>query len=161
MPNRLASSIQKVSLLPSALRVRALTTAVGTVVPFVGTAGVTVEELTESRAVVSTKNRRRVQNHIGGIHAAAMTLLAETASGFVVGMNVPDDKAPVVKSLSVAFKRRAKGGMRAVAELTDEQQRMLREDEKGELNVRVTVTDDSGAEPIEATMIWAFNPKRK
>jgi acyl-coenzyme A thioesterase PaaI-like protein len=161
MPNQLARAALTVSKLPRALRTRALSTVLGNVVPFVGTAGLVIEELTEERAVVVVPNRRRVRNHIGGVHAAAMTLIAETASGFVVGMNVPDDRVPVVKSLSVEFKKRAKGALRAVAELTPEQRQTMRDTPKGEVDVRVQLTDESGNEPVLATMIWAWTPKRR
>ena len=44
-----------------------------------------------------------MQNHIGGVHAAAMVLVAENTTGLVVGMNVPDAGVPVVKTLKVDF----------------------------------------------------------
>ena len=44
-----------------------------------------------------------------------MNLLAETATGMVVGMNVRDDCLPLAKELSMAFKKRATGWARAVA----------------------------------------------
>ena len=161
MSNPLARAASAAYKLPGPLRVRALSTVLGTVVPLVGTAGLRIEELTESRAVVAVPNRRRVQNHIGGVHAAAMTLVAETATGFVVGMNVPDDRVPVVKSLSVEFKKRAKGSLRAVASLTDDQRRMMRELPKGEVDVAITLTDEAGIEPAVAKMVWAWTPKRR
>lgn len=40
------------------------------------------------RGVFSLANRRRFGNHIGGLHAATMALLAETATGIVAGMTV-------------------------------------------------------------------------
>ena len=36
----------------------------------------------------------QVQNHIKGVHACAMALLAESATGAVFGMNVPDSAIP-------------------------------------------------------------------
>jgi acyl-coenzyme A thioesterase PaaI-like protein len=161
MKNRLQKTIGPVYKLPAGLRARALSGLLGRIVPFVGTARLRIEELTETRAVVSVDNRRRVQNHIGSVHAAAMTLLAETASGFVVGMNVPDDRVPVIKELTMRFKKRAKGAMRAVAELTEAQRAAMRDTEKGEVNVAVRVTDEAGIEPVEAIMIWAWTPKRR
>jgi acyl-coenzyme A thioesterase PaaI-like protein len=131
------------------------------VVKFVGTAKLSIDELSAERAVVSVKNRRIVQNHIGGVHAAAMALIAETATGFVVGMNVPDDRVPVIKSLKVEYKKRASGGLRAVATLTPEQIERMRTTEKGEVSVSVLVTDDAGIEPIVCEMIWAWTPKRR
>ena len=38
----------------------------------------------------------QVQNHIKGVHACAMALLAESATGAVFGMNVPDSAIPYV-----------------------------------------------------------------
>ena len=159
-PNRLARALAPLEQLPAAVRPWARTQILGRVVPFVGTASLRVEELSASRAVISIANRRPVQNHIGGVHAAAMTLIAETATGFVVGMNVPDDRVPVVKSLHVDFVRRAKGGLRAVAELSDDDRARIAAEPKGEVLVPVRVTDDAGNEPIVCKMLWAWTPRR-
>lgn len=160
-PNRLARTLAKIDRFPAALRTTARSLALGRVVKFVGTAGLSIEELTPARAVVFIENRARVQNHIGGVHAAAMALVAETATGFVVGMNVPDSAVPVIKSMKIDFVRRAKGSLRAVAELTDEQRARILAEEKGDVEVKVTVTDEEGAEPIRCTMLWAWTPKRR
>lgn len=159
--NRLARAVEKLARLPAPLRARARSFVLGRAVPFVGTAGLHVEEMTDRRVVVSLRNRRRVRNHIGTVHAAAIALLAETASGFVVGMNVPDDRVPVIKTLRVDFLKRVKGAMRAVAELTDAQREVILREEKGETQVTVTVTDGEGKAPVQCTMIWAWTPKRR
>jgi hypothetical protein len=70
---------------------------------------------------VAIANERPVQNHLQGVHASAMNLLAETATGMVVGMNVRDDCVPLAKELKMAFRKRATGALRAVAVLTPEQ----------------------------------------
>ena len=90
-----------------------------------------------------------------------MALLAETSTGFVVGMNLPDDKLPLIKSMTIDYKRRSQGSMRAVAYLTQEQKQMIREPEKGEVLVPVKVTDESGGEPIQCQMLWAGVPKKR
>ena len=108
-----------------------------------------------------TANRRKVQNHIRGVHAAGMVLLAETATGFCVGMNVPDDKLPLIKTMKVDFQRRAVGGMTAVATLRPEQIALMQQQDKGEVTVPVVITDESGQQPIQAEMIWAWVPKQK
>jgi uncharacterized protein (TIGR00369 family) len=159
--NRLSRNVAQLDRVPSALRTRARSLVLGRVVKFVGTAGLSVEELTATRAVVSVKNRTKVQNHIGSVHAAAMALLAETASGFVVGMNVPDAAVPVIKSMHLDFVRRAKGALRAVAELSEDQRQLILSTEKGEVTPLVTVTDEAGETPIRCTMVWAWTPKRR
>ena len=134
---------------------------IGRAVPFVGTAGVSFDEIRPGLVTVSIANRRRVRNHIGSVHAVAMTLLAEGATGFVVAMSIPDDKVPVVKSLTVQFVRRASGALTATATLTHEDIARIERDEKGEIRVPVQVLDETGAEPITVEAVWAWSPKRR
>ena len=107
------------------------------------------------------KNKSKVRNHFGQIHAAAMVLLAETATGMVVGMNIPDDKLPLMKSIHTKFVKRSEGKMQAEAHLTPEQIKSINTIDKGEVNVQVKVTDETGEEPVICEMIWAWIPKKQ
>jgi acyl-coenzyme A thioesterase PaaI-like protein len=160
-PNKLARTVAGLQRLPSGLRTWVTSFALGRVVPFVGTASLRYEELTSQRVVVSIRNQRKVQNHIQGVHAAAMALLAETATGFCVGMNLPDDKLPLIKTMKIDYVRRSQGDMVATAQLRPEQVRQIATQDKGEVTVPVTITDASGQEPIHAEMTWAWVPKKK
>jgi len=133
----------------------------GTMVPYVGTSDICIEEMTDKRVVATIRNRRKVRNHIGNVHAAAMALIAETCTGFVVAMNLSDDKVPLIKTLKVDYKKRTKGDMRAVATLTSEQRERIRNEERGNLPVEIHVTDETGTEPIQCEMIWAWVTKGK
>jgi acyl-coenzyme A thioesterase PaaI-like protein len=158
--NRLSRIVGHVEKLPAALRRTALTLVVQQTVPFTGTAGLRVEELTSERVTVVVENRRKARNHIGTLHAAAMALAAETCTGFVVGMNVPDSRTLVIKSMKVEFRKRCKGALRATATLTPEQIESCRSTEKGEVSVAVTATDEAGVEPVVCQMIWAWVPRK-
>jgi len=146
--------------LPANIRATVISKIFGKVVPYVGTSGLLYEELTPERVVVSIKNQRKVHHHIPNVHAAAMALLAETATGFIVGMNLPDDKLPLIKSLKVSYYKRTQGDMRAVATLTPEDIARIESEPKGEVLVPVVVTDESGGEPIKCEMLWAWVSKR-
>ena len=146
---------------PPALRRLVLSRLFARIVPFLGTAGLVFEEVTGEKVVVSARNRRKIQNHIKGVHATAMALLAETASGFVVGMNMPDDKLMLLKSLHVDYLKRSQGDMKATATLTPEQIALFYSEEKGEVDVSVIVTDESGEAPIRCQMLWAWVPKKR
>ena len=159
--NRIGKIVAAATKLPEGLRATLLSTIFGRVVPLVGTAGIRYDLVTANKVICSIKNRRPVQNHINGVHAAAMALLAETATGFVVGMNVPDDRIMLIKSLHVDYKRPTKGDMRATATLSDAERELISSTEKGELMVTVSVTDESGQEPIQCQMLWAWLPKKK
>ncbi len=159
--NRLSRIVAQIDRLPRFLRSPALSLLFGSQVKFAGTARVRVHELTHERAVMSLANRRKVQNHIKGVHAAAMALLAESASGFLVGMNVPDDKLPLIKSLKVDYLKRASGALRAEASLSAEQIQAIHSQDKGEVLVAVRVTDEAGNEPIVCQMLWAWVSKQR
>ncbi|TDR71658.1 DUF4442 domain-containing protein [Paludibacterium purpuratum] len=160
-PNSMSRMVAKASRLPGGLRNLVVSRLFGRVVPFLGTAGLRFEEVGPERLVVSIQNRRKVQNHIKGVHAAAMALLAETASGFVMAMNVPDDKLMLLKSMKIDYLQRSQGNMRAVATLRPEQIAAVHQEEKGNTQVEVLVTDESGGAPIQCEMVWAWVPKKR
>ena len=157
-PNRLARSLEQLDSVPGFARRWARNLVLRRAVPFTATVGLQFVEMTPARVEVAVANHRAVQNHLRGVHAAAMTLLAETATGMVVGMNVRDDCVPVVQQIKVDFKKRAQGGLRAVAVLNPEQRALMQHRDKGEVTVAVQVTDESGEQPIECEFIWAWNP---
>ena len=157
--NRLSKLVNATSKLPKGIQSTILSKAFGRVVPMVGTAKLRYVEITPSRVEVKIENNKNMQNHIGQVHACAMALVAETATGFVTGMNIPDSCIVLIKHMNIQFKRPSKGGLTAVATLTDEQRKMMQESEKGETLVHVIVKDESGQEPIQCEMLWAWVSK--
>ncbi len=160
-PNKLQRSLMRLDEAPAFMRGFVQNIILRRAVPFTGTAGVKFVSLTPELVEVHLANEHRVQNHIGGVHASAMNLLAETATGMVVGMNVRDDCLPLCKSLQVNFRKRATGGLVARAHLTEAQRACMASQTKGEVHVAVTVTDEAGIEPIECEFVWAWVPKEK
>jgi acyl-coenzyme A thioesterase PaaI-like protein len=156
---RLARAIARVDALPELVRTWARSFAIGRVIPFVGTAGLRVERLDHERCVIVLANRRRVRNHIGGVHATATALLAETATGMVVGMNLPDAKLPLLKSMSIRYQKRAEGAVRAEAWLPEPDVERMQRDDKGDVVVPVVVTDAAGTVTVECEMCWAWITK--
>ena len=125
MSNKLSQLVAKVNgaKVPPYVKQCLLSGAFNFKVKFAATSGIRIAALSTTESTVHLKNRIRVQNHIGGIHACGMAILAESATGAVFGMNVPDTHIPVIKSMKIDFKRRAVGDLKAVARLTDEQVR--------------------------------------
>lgn|SRR5690606_32536484 len=157
--NRLSKLVKASSRLPNGIRSALLSKTFGRVVPMVGTARIRYELVRPDQVIVSIANHKAMQNHIGQLHACAMALLAETATGFVTAMNVPDSAIVLIKSIKIDYKRPTKGAMQAVATLTAEQQQLMQTSEKGETLVQVSVTDESGEEPIQCEMLWAWVAK--
>jgi acyl-coenzyme A thioesterase PaaI-like protein len=160
-PNRMQLQLQQVDEFPRLLRPWVRNLVLRRAVPFTRTARVEFLEMSPSRVEVRLGNEPRVRNHIGGIHASAMNLLAETATGMAVGLNVRDDCLPLAKDMKMAFRKRATGALRAVAVLSDAQRAAMQASDRGEMQVQVTVTDEAGVEPVECEFTWAWVPSSR
>lgn len=159
--NKLSRLVGKIHQAPVFLHSWLLSQLFGRAVKFAGTAGIQIRQLGFHQATLLQRNQRKVQNHIGSVHAAAMALLGESASGFLLGMHVPDDRLPLLKSMQLNYVKRATGALTAVATLSDAQIDQIRQQEKGEVTVLVRLTDQLGVEPVIAEYIWAWIPKNR
>lgn len=160
-PNRMQLQLEHVDEFPKFLRPWVRNLVLRRAVPFTRTARVEFIEMSPNRVEVRLPNEHRVRNHVGSIHASAMNLLAETATGMAMGLNVRDDCLPLAKDLKMAFRKRATGALRAVAVLTDSQRQAMQDSDKGEMQVQVTVTDEAGIEPVECEFTWAWIPSSR
>lgn len=158
--NRLSRAVNLINHLPRRVQPALLSLLFASQVRFAGTVRVRINSLTQQQACLTLRDRNRVRNHVGSIHAAAMALLAESATGFLVGMSVPDTHLLLIKTLRVDYKKRAIGSLRAVATLTTEQLSAVATQPRGEVTVQVEVTDESGQSPIACEMIWAWLPRQ-
>lgn len=148
--------------LPAHLRRPLVTRAVGSVIPFVDTAGCFIEAYQPTRVAVRLDNREAVQNHLGGLHAAALALLAETASGLVVALNVPPASSPLLRTMDVSFEQFARDSVEAEATLSDEDAERIRSRPIGKVDVDVTLSaPDDETTLVSSALQWAWVPKKR
>lgn len=161
MANRFSNVVAKINKSPDFMRSFLLTKLFTSKVKFAGTAGIKITEITNERTKLILANKKAVQNHIGGVHAIAAAVLAESATGIVFGMNVPDSKLPLLKSMKVNFQRRMQGSLSAEAVISPEQIKSIESDEKGSFLIPVIIADESEQPPIECEMEWAWVSKKR
>jgi uncharacterized protein (TIGR00369 family) len=159
--NQITRGLQQIANLPEAQRKQMLNAFVRQQVKFLDTVDIVIEEMTESKCITSIVNQTKVQNHVGTVHAAAMILLAETATGMALSMHISDNSFQVAKEMNVKFLKLAKGNLRAEATITEEQIQLARNNEKGEITVTAKVIDEAGNVPLEYTCTWAWTPKQR
>jgi hypothetical protein len=68
MANRFSLFVNKVNKAPQFMQSFLLTTLFSSKVKFAGTTGVKLEKVTQQQTILTLKNKKSVQNHIGGIH---------------------------------------------------------------------------------------------
>ena len=161
MANKFSKAVKKIYTMPAFTHSFLLTKMFCTMVKYANTSNIKLLSVTNKRVKLMVANKKKVQNHIGGVHAICAALLAESATGIVFGMNVPDSHVPLLKSMTVDYQRRMQGALTAVAELTDEQIALINTEDKGDIAVAVTISDESGQQPIQCVMHWAWVAKRR
>lgn len=134
---------------------------IGRAVPFVGTAKLNITRATTNEWSATLSNRRKVQNHLGQIHACAMILIAETIGVMIMAMNLPGDRIPLVKNIEADFIKRSTGNMSGVVKLSDEQIAFIHQEPKGELELEVVVTDEADISPVLVRVTAAWVPKEQ
>ena len=114
--------------------------------------------LAPGRCEVRIRDRRRVHNHIGTVHAIALCNLAELAAGVMTDATIPASMRWIPKGMAVEYLKKAVGTMHAVA--TPEIP--VVESAAGyDLPVTVVVTDPTGDAVFRARIAMWVSPRSR
>ena len=83
--------------------------------PYFGTISTRFTVLEDGRCEAVIKDRRRVHNHIGTVHAIALCNLAELTAGVMTDASLPRGMRWIPKGMSVQYLKKATGTLRGVA----------------------------------------------
>lgn len=118
-----------------------------------------VTRLEPGLCVAEIKHRRRVQNHIGTVHAIALCNLAELTAGLVCEASLPTSMRWIPKGMSVEYLAKASGRMQAEAKPAIA---AVHAEEGYELPITVSVHDPGGTEVFRANIrMWATPKPRR
>lgn len=142
----------RTSTLPGGRRLFSI--LIGRMVPYTGTISPQVEELRAGYARVSMRDRRKVRNHLGSIHAIAIMNLAEVTGGLALNYGLPADARAILTALSIEYTRKARGRLTGEAQVE-----LPATSERQEYEFVTVISDTCGEEVARATARWLVGPK--
>lgn len=125
----------------------------GWFVPYTGSIGARVESLEPGSVTVSLRDRRAIRNHLGSIHAIALTNLAEVTSGLAMLSGLGAGVRGIPTSIRIEFVKKARGRLVAISRVTPPTVT-----EPVDAEAVAKVTDASGDTVATAVVIWRLSP---
>ncbi len=114
-------------------------------------------ELRPGYCKLAIKNRRKVRNHIGTVHAIAMCNMAELAGGTMTDVTIPSTHRWIPKGMTVEYLAKAETDLHAIAIINS----IPKFEESSELPVTVNVVDTIGQNVFRAVITMWISRKSK
>jgi acyl-coenzyme A thioesterase PaaI-like protein len=92
--------------------------------PYFATIAPWFRALEQGRCEVAIRDRRRVHNHIGTVHAIALCNAAELTAGMMTDVTIPSSMRWIPKGMTVEYLAKATGTLVAVAQPESPGQRL-------------------------------------
>ena len=121
--------------------------------PYSGSIGARVQDLEPGFCRVTLRDRRRVRNHLGSIHAIALANVAEMASGLAVLVGLPANVQGILTGFSITYLKKARGLL--TAECRAERLNVTTEQE---YEAAVAIMDSAGDVVARAGARWRLRP---
>lgn len=137
---------QRIAKLPAGKRLFSLLYSVKA--PYFATVRPVVREVRPNYAELSIRNRKRVHNHIGTLHAIAVCNGLEAAMGLVAEATCPTDKRWLPRGLQVSYLAKSTTDLLCIAE-TDPAQWAAT---PGDVDIKVKAVRTDGVVVVEGVI---------
>ncbi|WP_257386687.1 hotdog fold domain-containing protein [Tahibacter caeni] len=124
--------------------------------PYFSSISPLIERLEAGRCDVRIRQRRRLQNHIGTVHAIAMCNMAELAGGLATDATIPADMRWIPKRMSVRYLKKASGRLTATARVPA----VADPEQAQDLHATVEVRDAQNDVVFDADITMWVSPKK-
>ena len=123
-------------------------------VPYTSSIGAHVRELGPGYARITLRDRHAVRQHLGSVHAVALTNLGEMASGLAMLAALEPGVRGIVTRLSAEYFKKARGTLTAIARVTVPQVTA-----PVEHTVTAEITDPANELVCRVTAVWRLDKK--
>lgn len=127
----------------------------GVLVPYSGTLHARVTELSEGVSNVTLRQRWRILNHLGSIHAMALANVCELSSGLALLSRLGAHRRGILTGFKVSYLKKARGTLHVRSDA-----RPITLPEEGEVEVCATGYDSTGDIVVRADATWRIGAVR-
>jgi acyl-coenzyme A thioesterase PaaI-like protein len=124
-------------------------------VPYSGSIGATVLKLEAGNARVELRDHRGVRNHLGSIHAVALTNFGEVTSGLAMMTALPAHVRGIVLRIETVYAKKARGTL-----VCDCQVSVPAVSGNVDHEVRADIRDTSGDVVATVRVLWRLGPAK-
>ncbi len=125
----------------------------GMVVPYAGTIRPEVVSIEAGRAAIELEDKRRVRNHVGSVHAAALANLGELAANLAMVSLEPEGGRSIITGMNIRYLKKARGRLTATAEVGEVDFSFSHE-----VTGHVAIRNSDGVIVCEIVPIWQVGP---
>ena len=147
---------QRVTSLPAGKRIFSLLYAVKA--PYFATVRPQVREVRANHAELSIRNRKRVHNHIGTLHAIAVCNGLEAAMGLLAEATCPTDQRWLPRGLQVSYLAKSTTDLLCVAETSPSD---WEREAPFDIDVRVKAVRTDGVVVVQGVIPIYVSAKKK
>ncbi|MGB5439986.1 MAG: hotdog fold domain-containing protein [Gammaproteobacteria bacterium] len=144
---------RRLAALPGGKRLFSL--MLGRHVPYTGSIGAVILRMEPGVCVASLRDRRRVRNHLGSVHAMALANLGEMVTGLALMNSLPDKARGILTGFAVDYLKKARG--RLTAECRCE---IPADNHEYEYQLSGEIRDAAGDIVSVATARWLVGPEK-
>ena len=130
---------------------------VGWAAPYSGSIAARIDQLEPGKCVVRIRDRHRLRNHLGSVHAIALINLGEFSSGLALYAMMPATHRGIISAISMNYVKKARGSITARCQLAPVKWPEADQD----LVLRSELYDQSGELVASAQVNWRVGAKRR
>lgn len=127
----------------------------GEMIPYSGSIGAVIQELRPGYARVLLKDRKKVRNHLGSIHAIALANLGELTTGMAAMAAMPPKTRSIVRNLEISYEKKARGTLISTCVCEIEPPEKNRE-----YLIQAEIRDTVGDLVAVVSALWVIGPEK-